>query len=234
MDELRGTTVLVVGATGGIGGELARQLNDAGATLVLSGRDPHRVAAMGVPGAVVAADLTDPAAIKRLVDVSVTVTGALDGIVVAAGVVAFGPASSLTADTVARLFAVNTTAPMLLLQAALGPLAVSAAAGRTPFFLTLSGMVSESPTANLAAYSASKAALAAFGTAAGRELRRSGIRLIDARPGHTETELSRHPIAGTAPGLPAGLDPVAVCARLVRAIVTGERDLPSSAFSPGT
>jgi len=232
MDQLRGATVLVVGATGGIGGELARQLSDAGATLVLSGRDPHRVAAVGVPGAVVTADLTDPVAIKRLVDVSVSVTGALDGIVVAAGVVAFGPASSLTADTVARLFAVNAAAPMLLLQAAQVHLAASAAAGREPFFLTLSGLVSESPTANLAAYSASKAALAAFGTAAGRELRRSGIRLIDARPGHTETELSQHPIAGTAPRLPTGLDPVAVCARLVRAIATGERDLPSSAFSP--
>ena len=232
MFELRGSTILVVGATGGLGREIARQLADAGATLVLSARDPAALAALGVPGAIVAGDLTDPAAVRRLVAVAVTVTGRLDGIVVAAGVVAFGPAAELTADTIARLFAVNTTAPMLLLQAAHAPLAASAAAGRSPFLLTLSGVVSESPTANLAAYSASKAALAAFGSAAGRELRRVGIRIIDARPGHTETALSSHPISGNAPPLPVGLDPVAVCTRIVRGIVDGERDLPSTAFAP--
>jgi len=233
MFELRGSTILVVGATGGLGREIARQLSDAGATLVLSARDPAALAALGLPGAIVAADLTDPVAVRRLVAVAVTVTGRLDGIVMAAGVVAFGPAADLTADTIARLFAVNTTAPMLLLQAAHAPLSASAAAGRSPFLLTLSGVVSESPTANLAAYSASKAALAAFGSAAGRELRRVGIRVIDARPGHTETALSTHPISGSAPPLPVGLDPVAVCARIVRGIVAGERDLPSTVFAPG-
>ncbi|QYF74840.1 SDR family oxidoreductase [Cryobacterium sp. PAMC25264] len=231
MADLSGSTILVVGATGGLGREIARQLSEAGATLVLSARDPAQIAALGLHGAVVAADLTDPASIRRLVQVAVTVTGQLDGIVVAAGVVAFGPAAELVPETVERLFAVNAVGPMLLLQAAHAALSASAAAGRSPTFVTLSGVVSESPTANLAAYSASKAALAAFGTAAGRELRRSGIRILDARPGHTDTALSTHPIDGTAPVLPRGLDPVAVCARIVRAILDGERDLPSTAFT---
>ena len=232
MADLSGSTILVVGATGGLGREIARQLSEAGATLVLSARDPAAIAALGLRGAVVAADLTDPAAIRRLVQVAMTVTGQLDGIVVAAGVVAFGPAAELAPGTVEQLFAVNAVAPMLLLQAAHAALSASAAAGRSPFFVTLSGVVSESPTANLAAYSASKAALAAFGTAAARELRRSGVRILDARPGHTDTALSTHPIDGTAPALPRGLDPVAVCARIVRAITAGERDLPSTAFTP--
>ena len=231
MADLSGSTILVVGATGGLGQEIARQLSEAGASLVLSARDPAAITALGLRGAVVAADLTDPAGIRHLVQGAVTVTGQLDGIVVAAGVVAFGPAAELTPGTVERLFAVNAVAPMLLLQAAHTALSASAAAGRSPFFVTFSGVVSESPTANLAAYSASKAALAAFGTAAGRELRRSGIRILDARPGHTDTALSTHPIDGTAPALPRGLDPVDVCARIVRAITTGERDLPSTAFT---
>jgi short-subunit dehydrogenase len=231
MADLSGSTILVVGATGGLGREIARQLSEAGATLVLSARDPAAIAALGLRGAVVAADLTDPAAIRRLVQVAMTVTGQLDGIVVAAGVVAFGPAAELAPGTVEQLFAVNAVAPMLLLQAAHAALSASAAAGRSPAFVTLSGVVSESPTANLAAYSASKAALAAFGTATGRELRRSGIRILDARPGHTDTALSTHPIDGRAPALPRGLDPVAVCARIVRAIADGERDLPSTAFT---
>ncbi|WP_198417668.1 SDR family NAD(P)-dependent oxidoreductase [Cryobacterium fucosi] len=91
--------------------------------------------------------------------------------------------------------------------------------------------MSESPTANLAAYSASKAALAAFDKAAGRELRRTGIRILDARPGHTETGLSVHPIAGEAPRLPAGHSPALVARRIVDAILADEPDLPSTAFT---
>ncbi|MGY4856794.1 SDR family NAD(P)-dependent oxidoreductase [Cryobacterium sp. AP23] len=232
MAELRGSTILVVGATGGLGREIARLLAAAGATLVLSARDPDQLVALGLPGTFVAADLTDPAAIRGLVDAAVAVTGQLDGVVVAAGVVAFGPAETLSPDVVDELFTVNSTAPILLFQAAHAALVESASAGRSPFLLTLSGVVSESPTANLAAYSASKAAVAAFVAAAGREVRRAGIRVIDARPGHTETALSTHPVAGTAPRFPAGLDPVAVAERIVRAIVDGERDLPSTAFTP--
>jgi short-subunit dehydrogenase len=232
MDDLRGSTVLIVGATGGLGSRVAGLLADAGATLVLSGRDPDALAALGLDGTRLTADLTDPAAISRLVAEAVAVTGHLDGVVVAAGVVAFGPAESLRPDVVQTLISVNTVAPILLLQAAHAELARSAAAGRSPFLLTLSGVVSESPTANLAAYSASKAGVAAFMAAAGREVRRAGIRLIDARPGHTDTALSTHPVAGTAPRLPTGLDPDAVATRIVTAIRTGERDLPSSAFVP--
>jgi NAD(P)-dependent dehydrogenase (short-subunit alcohol dehydrogenase family) len=233
MTDLAGSTILVVGATGGLGREIARLLADAGATLVVSARDPDRLAALDLPGAMIPADLTDPADVRRLVDEAVAVSGRLDGVVVAAGVVAFGPAESLRPDVLDALLRVNTIAPILLLQAAHPALAASAAAGRSPFLLTLSGVVSESPTANLAAYSASKAGLAAFIAAAGREVRRAGIRLIDARPGHTATQLSNHPLAGTSPRLPAGLDPVAVAERIVHAIVHDERDLPSTGFTGG-
>jgi hypothetical protein len=56
------------------------------------------------------------------------------------------------------------------------------------------------------------------------------VRLLDARPGHTETGLATRPVEGRAPSFPPGLDPDAVAARIVRAIVDGEKDLPSSAF----
>ena len=54
---------------------------------------------------------------------------------------------------------------------------------------------------------------------------------MDARPGHTATELSQHPIAGSAPAFGPALDPDAVAARIVRAIADGEKDLPSTAFA---
>jgi NAD(P)-dependent dehydrogenase (short-subunit alcohol dehydrogenase family) len=152
-------------------------------------------------------------------------------VIVAAGVVAFGPADQVSDVVLAELFAANALGPITLIRELTPLLAESASAGRKPFVVTLSGIVAESPTAGLAAYSASKSALAAFVSAASRELRRAGIRLLDARPGHTETDLSRHPIAGTAPAFPPGMDPARVANRIVQAIIADEKDLPSSAFA---
>jgi NAD(P)-dependent dehydrogenase (short-subunit alcohol dehydrogenase family) len=221
MTDLDGAVVLVMGGSGGLGSRIGAQLQQAGCTIVNAER------ATGD-------DLRDLGMPSRLLADIVARHGRLDGVVVAAGVVAFGQADALTDATLDELFQVNALGPMRLIRAAVPVLQASSAAGagnRKPFIVTLSGVVAESPTAGLAAYSASKSALAAFTAAAGRELRRAGIRLLDARPGHTETELSRHPIAGEAFAMGAGLDPDAVAARIVRALVDDERDLPSSAFT---
>jgi cyclic-di-GMP-binding biofilm dispersal mediator protein len=178
----------------------------------------------------VTGDLRDASTATRAVDAAVAAHGRLDGLVVASGIVAFGPATELPDDVLVDLFAVNTLAPIRLLQAAAPHLASSSADGRSPFVVTISAVVAEQPTAGMAAYSASKAALTAFDAAAGRELRRAGVRVIDARPPHTETGLAERPAAGQPPKLPTGLDPDAVAARIVAAIVDNERDLPSSAF----
>jgi len=231
MTQLAGKNILVVGATGALGSRIAARLVAAGATVVLTGTDRAKLEALGIAGRQLVVDLADGArgadGVAALVADS---AGGLDGIVVAAGVVAFGPAAELDAATVARLFAVNATGPIALVSSALPLLAESAAEGREPFVVTISGIVAESPTAGMAAYSASKSALAAFMAAASREARRAGIRLLDVRPGHTETGLAGRAIAGTAPKFPAGLHPDAVADRIVAAIVAAEKDLPSTAF----
>jgi short-subunit dehydrogenase len=227
MTVLTGKIVLVVGATGALGSRIAARLAAAGATLVLSSTDEAKLEALDVPGTRVVGDIRMDAAF--LLSAATEEHLRLDGVVVAAGVVAFGTAAELEPDTLTELFAVNAVGPIALIAAALPLLAET---GDEPFVVTLSGVVAEAPTAGLAAYSASKAALAAFATAAGREARRSGVRLLDARPGHTETGLVDRAIAGTAPAFPNGLDPDAVADRIVAAIVDDERDLPSTAFTP--
>jgi NAD(P)-dependent dehydrogenase (short-subunit alcohol dehydrogenase family) len=156
--------------------------------------------------------------------------GRLDGLVFAAGAVAFGPATETPDQVIIDLFTLNTLAPIRLLRAAVPHLRASAADGGSPFVVHISAVVAESPMPGMAGYSASKAGLAAFDVAAARELRRSGIRLIDARPPHTETGLADRPMFGTAPRLPTGLDPETVAVRILAAIEDGETDLPSSAF----
>ncbi|EPR76569.1 Short-chain dehydrogenase/reductase SDR [Leifsonia rubra CMS 76R] len=232
MTSLAGLSILVVGASGGLGSAIARILAEEGALLTLHGRSEEKVRALDVPGTFVNSDLRDAGSDSELVNAALDAYGQLDGVINAAGVVAFGPVADVNDETMDTLFAVNTFGPMRLIRAARPALLESAAAKRDPFFLTLTGIVSESPTANMAAYSASKAALAAFGQVAGRELRRDGIRFVDARPGHTETGLATRPVAGTAPNMPTGFNPAEVARRIVDGIINGERDLPSGAFSP--
>lgn len=217
MTNLPGAVVLVVGATGGLGSRIAAQLEGLGAIVARSSKSAGH-------------DLRSPAVIREVLDATITQHGRLDGLVVASGVVAFGAASELVPSTVDELFAVNTTSAIQLITQSHPYLTASAHEGREPFVVTLSGVVAEAPVVGLAAYSASKAALAAFVVAAAREYRRAGIRIVDARPGHTGTDLSEHPISGSAPRFGTALDPDLVAARIINAIVNGEKDLPSTAF----
>jgi cyclic-di-GMP-binding biofilm dispersal mediator protein len=175
-------------------------------------------------------DLTNPESIRVLIDYLIESEAKIDGIVNATGVVAFGNFTDLTAEVLTKLFAVNTTGPIHLIQGLLPALKISSASGNAPFIVNISGVVAESPMAGLAAYSSSKAALYAFDQAISRELRKDGIRVIDARPGHTETGLAGRAIGGVAPTFPQGMSADQVADRIVKAIVEDEKDLPSSAF----
>lgn len=208
---------MVVGATGGLGSRISAQLENNGAIVARSSKSTGH-------------DLRAPSVIREVLDATIAQHRRLDGLVVASGVVAFGAVSDLAPVTEDELFAVNTTSAIQLITQSEPYLATSARDGREPFVVTLSGVVAETPVAGLAAYSASKAGLAAFVVAAAREYRRVGIRIVDARPGHTDTALSEHPIAGSAPRFATALDPDLVAARIITAIVDGEKDLPNTAF----
>jgi short-subunit dehydrogenase len=230
MTILEGACVLVAGATGGLGAPLSRRLASAGAHLTVTGRDADRLAALDLDALCVPADLRRSGAAEKVVERAIARYGRLDGLVFAAGAVAFGPATETPDQVIIDLFTLNTLAPIRLLRAAVPHLRASAADGGSPFVVHISAVVAESPMPGMAGYSASKAGLAAFDVAAARELRRSRIRLIDARPPHTETGLADRPMFGTAPRLPTGLDPETVAVRILAAIEDGETDLPSSAF----
>jgi len=218
--ELRDAHVVVVGATGVLGANIATQLAAASARVSAIVRDHTRLDGASVSQYALA-DVTDHEALRT----ALASVAPFDGVVNATGVVAFGNVVDLDDATLARLFAVNSIAPIVMLRES----AVHMNDGG--FFVNISGVVATQPVAGMAAYSASKAAAWAAMTAAGRELRRRRIDVIDARPGHTETGLATRPLAGVAPKMPEGLAPNVVAARIVAAITAGERDLPTEAFS---
>jgi cyclic-di-GMP-binding biofilm dispersal mediator protein len=129
-----------------------------------------------------------------------------------------------------QLSQVNATGPINLVSQLIPKLATTAAAGGNPFVVSISGVIAESPMAGLAAYSSSKTALHGFAVASAKELKKLGIRWLDARPGHTESGLASRAIFGQAPNFGVGMDVSHVISRIVRGITHNEKDLPSTSF----
>ena len=225
--DLTGAVVAVVGASGGLGAPLARALAGRGADVILAGPHLDRLESVGLPGAaVVRLDVRDARAGDLIVAAAMDRAGRLDGVVNIAGVVAFGLLEETEDVTVEELFLTNVVGPLWLVRRVIPLLRASRG-----FIVNVSAGVAEQPLANMAVYSATKAALSAADRALARELRRDGIHVCDARPPHTETGLATRPIAGHAPRMPIGLEPGAVADRIVRAIERGEPDLPAAAFA---
>lgn len=222
---MHGRSVLVAGATGGLGSAIAANLEHRGATLTLVARNPERLASLAVHGHRVSLDLRDPRSCEAAVSAAVDHAGGLDVVVNAVGIVAFGGVDELTFDTLEDLFMTNTFVPIVLAQAALRTIREGGV------IVNISGVIAEQNLPGMAAYGASKAAVRSFDQAIAREARRRKIRVIDARPPHTETGLALHPIEGQAPKMALGLDPAIVAATICDAIDGDVVDLPSTAFA---
>lgn len=220
MTTLDGARILVFGAGGGLGSPIVALLAQAGARLTVSGRslessEHHRVNA----------DLTLPDSARSVIAEAVDHHGGLDGIVIAAGVVAFGPVAEVDDDTVDELLLLNYLAPLRVVREALTTLQPGG------FVVNISAVVADKPMPNMGAYSASKAAVSALLKSVRTEARKSKIRIVDVRPPHTETGLASRPIAGLPPKLPQGLTPEAAAARIVAAIGDDETDVGAEQFS---
>lgn len=235
MSDLKLKRILVVGATGAFGSLFCQQLSELGASVIATASGPesaHRLPSGSSQSYFL--DLADPQQIERLVSDLEADPAGLDAIILASGVVAFGSAAETPASVVEQLLRVNFLGQVQLVSRLLPLLSESAEQNREPFVVSISGVIAENPMANMAAYSASKTAMHGYAVAATRELRRAGIRWIDARPGHTESGLASRAIFGQAPAFGAGLEPDAVVRRIIDAIVNDEKDLPSASFSVAT
>jgi cyclic-di-GMP-binding biofilm dispersal mediator protein len=222
--SLDGASVLLLGATGGLGGALGIELAGRGAQLTLVARDQDRLDRLDLPGARMALDLRSPDSCAAAVRAAIDHTGHLDVVINAVGVVAFGDVESLSTDVMEELFLTNTFLPIMVAREAMPDLSAGGVV------VNISGVIAEQNLPGMAAYGASKAAVRAFDQGLAREARRRGLRVLDARPPHTETGLAGRAIAGVAPSMGVGLEPATVARVICDAIESGATDLPSSAF----
>jgi short-subunit dehydrogenase len=210
--ELAGRSVLLTGATGGIGHAIARAMAARGATLVLSGRRIEVLEALAaeVGGRTVAADLGDVAAVGRLLDEA----GKIDVLVANAALPASGRLPDFSARQIEAAVTVNLTAPMQLARA-LAPRLVERGSGHLVFVSSLSG---KAAAQGGSIYSATKFGLRGFSAALHAELGPAGVGVSCVLPGFVRGAGMFHDSGARLPWFVGTSSPQDVARGVVRAI----------------
>ena len=185
--SLSGKTILVTGASSGIGRGIAIACAGMGAQLILTGRNITRLqetlaSLEGEGHSYVAADLTDANERTALVEQ----LPALHGVVHCAGVGSRVPCKMLTQEDIDHVLKPNTEAPMLLQAELLAEKKVQKGAS----VVIIASAAANMPVAGNAVYSASKAAMVAYAKCLAQELAPRQIRVNSISPTMVWTDLA--------------------------------------------
>jgi len=175
--QISGSTVLLTGASGGLGHAIARALHQHGGKLILTGRRAEVLEPLAaeLDARSLAVDLSDPAEVDRLV----AEAGEVDILIANAALPATGRLDTYTQEQIDRALNVNLRAPIVLAHA-LAPGMVARGRGHLLFVSSLSGKVA-GPDSSL--YSATKFGLRGFALGLREDLRASGVGVSVVLPG---------------------------------------------------
>ncbi|EKF19942.1 SDR family NAD(P)-dependent oxidoreductase [Nitratireductor pacificus] len=183
--DLTGRTIIVTGASGGIGGGIAGRLAEAGANLVCHYHGNRAgaeavAAALGERAIIAGGDLSGEADVAAVMATALERFGTVHGLVNNAGFQPVAALADISQQDWARMMAINTAAPFLLTRAFAAHVATREGGGAV---LNIASIEGHQPASGHAHYAASKAALLMFTRAAALELGALGIRVNAISPG---------------------------------------------------
>ncbi|HEY0169338.1 MAG TPA: SDR family oxidoreductase [Jatrophihabitans sp.] len=233
--DLTGKTVIVTGASSGIGEATARALHAAGALPVLAARRADRLRELSeqLGGALAApTDVTDPAARHALIQATLDRHGRIDGLVNNAGAGILKLLVDTEPEEFSQLLELNLVSALAMTQAVL-PAMREQGGGR---IVNVSSGVIQTPAPTVSAYAASKAGLAMMSAVARVELAADGVEVSTVFPSLTATEFAGGIYQlGTEPFPGFVVHSTGYVAQVIlRALRTGEAsiDIPHGAEQP--
>jgi 3-oxoacyl-[acyl-carrier protein] reductase len=192
MFELNDKTALVTGATGGIGGGIARALHKQGATVAISGRQVDKLeklaAELGSRVHICPCDLANKAQVAKLIDEAIAKLGRVDILVNNAGLTKDNLFMVMKDDQWDDVIAVNLTSTFMLMRAATrAMMRTKTGYGRIINISSISGIIGNPGQGN---YSASKAGIIAMSKSLAREVAARGITVNCIAPGFISTPMT--------------------------------------------
>ncbi|GEL17154.1 SDR family NAD(P)-dependent oxidoreductase [Pseudonocardia asaccharolytica] len=193
MSRLTGSVVIVTGGGRGIGESICTELASQGADVAVADLDERAAATVaaclaqryGVHTLGVGADVTDPGAVRAVVDAAESELGPVTGLVNNAGIDVIGRFVDSTPDTWDRLIDVNLKGTIGVTRAVLDGM-IARSAGRIVNIASDAGRVGSSGEV---VYSATKGGVIAFSKALAREVAKEHITVNVVCPGPTDTAL---------------------------------------------
>ena len=187
--KLEGKTILITGASSGIGRATAIECSKLGAKCVITGRNEERLNETlskmeGDGHQIIVADI----ATQDGIDIVVERSPAIDGLVNNAGVSHTKPISFIKEEELNRIFSINTFAPIVLTKSLLKKKKMNVGGS----IVFVSSAASINPDIANSIYSATKAAIASFSRSCAKELSVKQIRSNSVHPGMVETELVKN------------------------------------------
>lgn len=191
--RLAGRTALITGGNGGIGLAIARAYAREGASMIIAGTNPDKLAAardelasLGVSVSAVRADVSSRDECRRLADEALAVDGRIDVLVNGAGVYLSRRFGDYSAEEFTRIMDVNTAGPFHLCQAVL-PVMVDQGYGRV---INIASSAGKWASRNQAVYNMSKHALIGMTRCLAMEYASHGITVNALCPGLVHTDMS--------------------------------------------
>jgi NAD(P)-dependent dehydrogenase (short-subunit alcohol dehydrogenase family) len=184
--SLENKTILVTGASSGIGKEIAVQVSNMGGSVILNGRNTERLKVVAHQISndstqIIQGDLTDPSTIAKIIES----TPQIDGVVHAAGIMKLVPFKFINANDLKEMMNINFTSPTLLSLELIKNKKLKNSSSIV-YITSINGSVVGSRANSM--YAASKGALTGMIKAMALDLAKTKIRVNEIAPGMIETE----------------------------------------------
>ena len=186
MFDLTNKVVLITGATGGIGGAIAQQMKNAGATVVVTGRDEKKLSQFDNSFIKIQSDLSQNGVAEKLISDVIEKSGRIDVLINNAGITADTLMMRMSDEQFDNVLNTNLRATFKLCRACLMPM-MKQKFGRIINMASIIGVVGGAGQAN---YAASKGAIIAMTKSIAAEVASRGITANAIAPGFIKTPMT--------------------------------------------